>query len=197
MTLRRIEDPSDLPLTLAEAKAHLRVDLVDQNDDALITRLISAATRIAENYTGRPFISQTWEKAIDAFPDKGGAIELEKPPVQSVVQLKYIDINGQEQALNPDALELDAQSETAWLVPAYGYVWPVTLDKINAVKVQFICGYGNADAVPDDIKAAMLLLIGHLYENREAVIVDARVQAFELPLGVQMLLEPYRLLRFA
>ena len=195
MTLRRVEGPIEAALTLAEAKEHLRV--TDSAEDAMIARLIDAATSHVEQYTGRPLIRQKWEKKLDAFPLLGDAIELAKPPVISVDSVIYRDESGVQQTLSPECYELDAQSETAWLVTTPGFIWPLAYARINAVTIAFSAGWIAAGVLPSDIKAALLLLIGHLFENREAVIVDARVQAFELPMGVEMLLSPYRLLRFA
>ena len=56
--------PAGEPLTLAEAKPHLRVDLND--DDALITALISAAREQVEFLTGQRLITQTWELELAA-----------------------------------------------------------------------------------------------------------------------------------
>jgi len=196
MTLRLIEAPGDLPLSLAEAKLHLRISENDTTEDALITSLIAAATLHVEQLTGRRLVSQTWSKSLDAFPKCGGAIELLLPPVKSISVITFIDVDGSELAIDESAYELDAQSETAWVIPAYGYIWPVARAKANAVVVEFISGYGGADDVPESIKAALKLLIAHLYENREAVIVDARVQAFELPVGIAALLSPFRVMRF-
>jgi hypothetical protein len=66
----------------------------------------------------------------------------------------------------------------ARLTPIYGGSWPQTQDVINAFTVRFTAGYGTtAASVPYDVKAAIKLLIGHLYENREAVIVGSNVTA--------------------
>jgi uncharacterized phiE125 gp8 family phage protein len=82
-------------------------------------------------------------------------------------------------------------------VPALNKQWPATaVGTINVAAVQFVAGYGAADtAVPDDIKAAIKLMLGHLYTNRESVSVDNRLVAVQLPLGtkdvVDALMRPY------
>ena len=179
--------PAETPVTLAEAKLHLRVTESDQ--DALILSLIKAATAHAEQITGRAFVSQTWVKTLDAFPASGG-ISL-KAPVASIAEIRFTDPNGAEQALDPAHYQLDPYTLPGWVLPAYGYDWPETRANINAVKVKFVCGFGNAASVPEDIKAALLLLIGHLYENREATSDRAIT---DVPFTVDALLAPYRIL---
>lgn len=194
MTLRLDEAPGDLAVSIAETKQHLRVD--EDDEDSLITSLINAATLHIERATGRRLVVQRWTKSLDQFPESGGAIRLRLVPVISVDEISFIDVNGVRQYLDPAAYELDAQSEAAWVFPAFGYIWPAARERANAVTIKFSSGYGSPNDVPADIKAALLLLIGHLYENREAVIVDARLQALELPMGVNMLLSPYKLMSF-
>lgn len=74
--------------------------------------------------------------------------------------------------------------------PKPDQVWPGSYHREDAVSVTYVAGYGNADAVPAPIKAAILLIVGHLYENREASTVG--VSAELLPMAVDALLAPYR-----
>lgn len=193
MTLRRVLDPAEYPVSLAEAVSHLRMDGVSGHDDR-ITRAIAAATAYVEQITGRALVSQRWEKRLDAFPCAGGAIELAKPPVSDIVTLTYIDVDGVTQTLAPESIELDSQSETAWLMPAYGYVWPETLDTINAVRVTFTTGWASAGVVPADIRGAILLLTEHFFRNTSAVTDRTHT---EVPIAVDALLAPHKVMRFA
>jgi uncharacterized phiE125 gp8 family phage protein len=183
MSTKLITAPASEPVSLAEAKLHLRVTSTD--DDTLITALIAAARETAEHEMGRSIISQTWEKALDMFPD---AIEL--PPVASITSLKYLDSDGVEQTLSTGSYTMDNASDTApsWLTPAAGYGWPETYADVNAVKVRYVAGWANAAAVPQGIKQWMLLNIGHWYENREASTAGGLVA---LPF-IASLLDRYR-----
>ena len=165
MSLRLITAPSVEPVSLVEAKKHLRVSASDE--DALITALIVTAREAVEHELGRALVSQTLEKTLDMFPF---AIELPNPPVASITSIKYLDENGIEQTLSSSSYTLDNASDSrpAWLTPAYGYAWPSTYAEINAVKVRYVAGWANAAAVPQAIKQWMLLNIGHWFENREA-----------------------------
>lgn len=165
MSLRLITAPSVEPVSLVEAKAHLRV--TGSDEDALITALIVAAREAVEHELGRALVTQTWEKTLDMFPE---AIELTNSPVQSIASVKYLDWDGIEQTLSSSSYILDNASDSrpAWLTPAYGYDWPGTFRTINAVKVRYFAGWPTVLAVPQAIKQWMLLNIGHWFENREA-----------------------------
>jgi uncharacterized phiE125 gp8 family phage protein len=166
MSLKIITGPASEPITLAEAKAHLRI--TDSAEDALIGSLIVAARALCENETGRALLPQTWQKAYDNFPD---AIELPVLPVISVAALKYTDTDGAEQTLSSASYALDNASNdrSAWLVPAIGYQWPDTYQGINGVRVEFMSGYADAGSVPAPLKQWMLMQIGHWHKNRESI----------------------------
>ena len=187
MALIRIAAPASEPLALADAKAHCRVDHSD--DDALITALIVAAREQAEHETGRALVTQTWELVHDTFPE---AFVLRKAPIASVTSVKYIDpATGAEQTLDPADTLLDNASEPGYLVPAYGKAWPTARAVPNAVRCRYVCGYGNAAAVPQAIKQWMLLAIGTMYAQRETVVAGT---VANLPDRFwASLLDPYRL----
>lgn len=185
MPIKLITAPASEPVTLAEAKLHLRVETADE--DALITALIAAARADAEHLTGRALISQTLELALDGFSPE---IRLQKPPVASVESVKYIDSAGLLQTLPQWAYVLDSHSEPARLVPAYGLCWPTARNEVNAVLIRYVAGYADAAAVPQIIKSWMLLRIGTLYAHREEVVAGVAVAT--LPF-VDRLLDPFRI----
>lgn len=179
----KVITPPTEPVTLADARLHLRV--TDTSEDTLIASLTTAAREYCEHYLQRSIGSQTLELALDEFPD--GAIDLPRSPVTAITSLKYIDTNGTEQTLAPSAYTLDTFSHTSWVIRAYGTEWPETLDAANVVRVVYVAG---AATPPATVKAAMLLTIGHLYENRESTVIGQT--AIELPLGVKALLDTVR-----
>ena len=197
----RVTAPSALAVSLEDAKAFLRYESTEE--DALVTNLIEAVTVQAESFTRRKFIQQTWRLAMDDFPrypsgkyDWIGQISLPFPPAISVSHVKYYDSAGTLQTLTPntDYLVL-AEDMPARIVPAPNQVWPdVMVDRADAVQIDFVCGYGAAASnVPAGIRQAMLIMLAHYFENRQAV---APVQMHELPLACEHLLWPYRDLRF-
>lgn len=191
MGLKLLLAPSVEPLTLAEAKAHCRVDVAD--DDALITSLIVAARQVAEHLTARALVTQQWRLTLDAFPD--AAIDLPLPPLASVESVKYRDAAGVLQTLDAAAYTVHTSALVGQVAPAYGQTWPSARDQREAVVIDFTAGYGNAAAVPQAIKQWLLLSIGGWYSRRDALDL---AQPFELPRGMwDLLLDPYRIVRFA
>lgn len=169
MPLKLITAPATEPVTLAEAKLHLRVDGV--TEDTLITALISAARQDAEHRLGRALITQTWELTLDAFTD---TIELPRPVLASVTSIKYIDTTGAEITLSSGAYTVDTDSEPGRVYPVYGTSWPDTRDQLNAVRIRYVAGAASVDTA---IKQWMLLRIAALYENRESVVSGQAIQA--------------------
>lgn len=185
--------PSVEPVSSTEAKLHLKIDS-DTTDDTLIAALITAARETAENYTGRALINQIWELAINEFPDDD-FIELPPSPLSSITSLIYQDADGVNTTASSSTLyEPDLYSVPGRLCLRYGQAWPTARDIQNSITVTYVSGYGSAgSSVPGAIKAAILLIIGHLYENREAVDLN---NLEELPMGAKFLLEPYRVIKF-
>jgi len=177
--------PAIEPVTLAQAKAHLRFDSTDEND--LITTLISVARRKIEQWEWRAHITQTWTLKLDAFP-KEDVIYLPRPPLQSVSSVKYLDGDGVLQTVDSGDYDVDSTSEPGRLKPAYGEVWPTPRTQMGAVTICFVAGYGDAATdVPEQTRQAILLLVGHLFRNREAV---SEMELREVPMTVAALLEP-------
>ncbi len=161
---RRTSQPALEPITLAQAKQHLRVDHPD--DDELIEDLITVARVAAEDRCGRSLISCGWRLTADNFSP---ALELPNPPLISVQSVKYFDTDGTERTIDPKCYFVDAVSEPSVVVPAVGYTWPLTQDRVNAVVVDYTCGYGvQASAIPRPIVQWIKLAIGDMYENRNA-----------------------------
>lgn len=189
MTLKLITAPAAEPVLLADAKLHLRVDHIA--DDDLITSLITAAREAAEHLTGRALITQTWERVLGAFPSSD-RLELGKPPVASITSITYVDAAGDSTVMDPADYALDDATADAVLLADTVTAWPNTYDTANAVRVRFVAGYGDdGTSVPRAIVAWMLLRIGTLYKLREEVIAGVSVN--ELPQGyADRLLDPYR-----
>ncbi|MEN6538697.1 MAG: head-tail connector protein [Mizugakiibacter sp.] len=163
MAYTLITAPSSEPVSLAEAKLHLRVDGSD--DDARITAFISAARHLAEQKTGRAFAPQTWEIVLDAFPE---AFTLYNAPITAVTSLKYIDEAGIEQTLAAESYQLDKDSLPGYVVPAYGYTWPTPRAQANAVRLRYTCGHATSDADLAALKMWMLVAISTWYKHSAA-----------------------------
>jgi uncharacterized phiE125 gp8 family phage protein len=203
MPLQLITPAAEEPVSLIEAKLHLRVDAND--DDALIASLITAARQAAETLTGRQMVTARWRLVLDGFPEAAcmgvssaqsfslpaHAVLLAKCPVQAVVSIQYLDMNGSAQVLPESSYVVDSACEPARITPVFGVTWPASLPQIGAVTVTFDAGYGLASAVPEGIKSWVKLRVGSLYAHREEVSTLTRGRIDPLPF-VDGLLDPYR-----
>lgn len=192
--------PTAEPITLGEAKSHLRLTSTDTAEDDLISSLIVAAREHVETYTNRALLTQTWYWKADGFPCGGAPIVLPRPPLVSITSISYVDQNGATQtwAAGSTGYQLvkpaGPKAQYARIAPSYGVWYPTTRCQPEAVTVEYVCGYGDETNVPESIKHAMKLLIGHWYENREAV--DMAAAAAEVPIAVAALLGGYTVERF-
>lgn len=194
MALSLVTGPQTDPLTLAEAKLHLRVDVADE--DGLIDGLVKAAREHAESFTHRALLTQTWDCILDDFPAWGSAIYLPKAPLISVTSVSYVDQNGTTQPWASSNYTVDAPAgpwaRQGRVVPSYNVPYPVTRSVENAVTVRFVAGYGaSAASVPASIRHAMKILISTWYgPGRDSVALDRRVEL--IPNTVDALLWPYK-----
>lgn len=180
-----VTEPTLEPVELADMKSHLSVEVSD--DDTMISGFIVAARRWCEHFTRRVFITQTWKLVLDAFPAE---FRVPLPPLQSVTSITYIDTGGNAQTLGASVYTVDIDSEPGRIVEAYQQSWPSTRDVINAVTVTFKAGYGDAvTKMPEEVKLAIKMLVGHYYENREA-FVAAPLRT--VPMASESLLWPLR-----
>ncbi len=194
--------PTAEPITLAEARLHLRLTSSDTAEDDLIESLIVAAREHVETYTNRALLTQTWYWKADGFPySSSSPIVLPRPPLVSISSISYVDTSGVTQtwAAGSTGYQLvkptGPKAQYARIVPSYQVLYPVTRYQPEAVIVEYVCGYGDETNVPESIIHAMRLLIGHWYENREAVDLNAP-NAGEIPLAVPALLGGYTVERF-
>lgn len=181
-SLKRTVAPASEPVSLAEAKAALRLD--GTADDSLVGGLITAARESAENYTGRAFVTQTWRMVLPSFPcGTDRRIYLPKPPVQSVTSVTYVDSDGVTQALSPASYTFVDDGHCPYIVEAYGETWPSARAQDDAVTVTFVAGYS---AVPEAIKTA---ITRQLQQNFDDLRPEDHAALDSLVCG---LLYPYR-----
>ncbi len=187
MPFKLITPPAAEPVSLEQAKNHCRVDDITA-DDGLITELIKTARDYVESHIQRPLITQEWMLYIDSFQ----CLVRLKANLQSVSQVRYINSAGAWAVIDPADYEIDSVDEVGAIYPTYNKTWPATRNTRNAIEIKFIAGYGDADSVPPSIVEAMLLLIGHLYQNRESVTIGVSVA--ETPQGIDFLLMQHRVM---
>lgn len=190
MGLSLVTGPTTEPVTLAEVKAHLRVDIPD--DDGLIAGYVLAARRYAEGYTRRAFMTQTWDYTIDrAWPYTNDGcylvrrITLPLPPLQSVSSITYVDINGDTQTLASDQYVVKTDDTSGIIEQAYNVAWPEIRWQSSAVTVRFIAGWTD---IPDEIRTAIMLHVEILHDRNPQ---DREL----LETARDALLDPYRVIR--
>lgn len=184
--LARTGDPAAFPVTLVECKADLRVQ--HTADDTLINSLIADATDymdVPNGAIGKALIDQTWTLSVPRA-DGWERIELPVTPVQSITSITYYDADNVQRSLPVSDFQLYGDEDKAWIEAKPNVNWPTVYDRLDAITVTFVAGFGaNSTAVPNSIRRAIRLLVGHWYENRTASIVGTSAQ--ELPLAVQNL----------
>lgn len=147
MALKLITPPPFEPVSLAEAKLHLKQD--DTADDALITALITGAREYCEGFQNRAYIEQTWDLWLDEFPYED-FIKVPKPPLQSVASVKYYDTANTEATFGTDDYFVDDKSNPGRVSLGYSEDWPTTtLRPANAVVVRFTAGYPTYSGTVD------------------------------------------------
>ena len=193
-TIKTVTAPTTEPVSLAEARLHLKVDTDD--DNALISSLITASRETAEVFTGRALATQVLEYILDGFPTEADTINIPRPPLEELTSIKYRNWQGQEVEWDGQNYVVDGESMPARVTLAYGKYFPdFTPYPVSSVRIRFTAGYksGGPDSLkmPEQINQALKLLIGHFYENRESVVVGT--VANKVPFSVEALLYPYKI----
>ena len=180
--LRLATAPATEPVTLIEAKAHLRVAITD--DDTYITTLITAARQVTEQRLNRAIISQTWDLVLDAWPLAEVVIPL--GGVSAVSSVKYH--NGTSLVTWSSSLyQVAIAGVLGRVMPLSTTTWPIPAYRAECIEIRFVAGYANAGSVPASIKQWLLLQLAHWYEHRETV---ADAQVYSVPF-IDGLLDPY------
>ena len=181
-----------LPVTLADTKLHLKIDS-DTTEDTLVTALIYTAQEMVENYCRIRLLDTVEELYIDQFPFEY-SLYLSKWPISAISYCHYLDINGVETTLDPTVYYADTISKPGRLCLNYARYWPVTRWIDNAVWIRYTVGFGaTADSIPYSLKTALLLIIGHLYQNRTEVVTNTHIE--NLPMGAKWIMDQNRYLR--
>ena len=173
---------NNLVITLGDAKLHLRVD--DDSEDDLITALIQSATKSAEHHTGLKLLRETAYTLMGLFYDE---VRFFRNPVYQISSITYYDKNNALQTLSTSHYYSQVVNGVYTI---RFHETPETYNRMDCVKITFTCGFATANEVPQDIKSAIKLMIGHLYENRQGVLVGTITS--ELPIGIKYLLDQNR-----
>ncbi len=186
MVLTLVTAPTAEPVSLTEAKAHLRVDI--STDDTLIEALIMAAREYCEGFQRRAYVTQTRELILDRFPSTGATIELPMAPLRSVSSIKYTDKDGVETTWAASNYIADTKSEPGRVSLGYGKSWPsTTLRPINGVSIRYVVGYTTPFTA--NVTTDTLTAVGHPYANGDVVRISNTGGA--VPAGLSTLTDYY------
>jgi uncharacterized phiE125 gp8 family phage protein len=176
--------PAAEPLSLAEAKAFLRVETAD--DDALIAALIAAARLHVETRAGLALIAQEWRMVFDRWQDNG-RITVRPAPLVVLIAARVIDFDGEARALDTQAFVPDRARSMLAFMP---WTLPVPTRLVAGIELDVKVGFGEtASDVPEPLRQAIRLLTAHWYENRGAVASEAGAP---LPRDAAALIATYR-----
>lgn len=186
--LELVDAPTTTPITLAEVREQLRIEHND--DDALLVRLISVAVAYTDvaGALGHAMITQKWAQWF--APNPGMSVNLTLGPVQSVTAVKYYDADNVLQTDTLTNYQVVGTEFATSVAPKAGFNWPTTYDRSDAIRIEYEIGYGDTKAdVPQTIRHALLLLIGHWYDNREQSGMD---ELSNIPFGFDALIGMHR-----
>jgi uncharacterized phiE125 gp8 family phage protein len=201
MNYNVIAPPTLYPLTLEEAREQCRVtpygSPLEHPDDGYLEGLVIIATQWCEDYLRRSLATKTIEYYIDTFSQK---INLPFLPIQSIESIIYRNVDGDLITLDDGIYRLKSYQDEAKLNLIMGQSYPQDVStEEGSIVITMVAGYTKGESpdtypLPAPIKAAMSLIIGHLYENRsEDVLGNTRISFNSLPMGVKNLIQPYRL----
>jgi uncharacterized phiE125 gp8 family phage protein len=188
MTIAELTPPPAEPITLAEVKAHLRLD--GSEEDTLLEGLVRAARAHLEGQTGLCLIARTFRLYLDRWPGEK-VIQIARGPVQSVESVTVYDAIGTPVEVDASGYALDGRARPARLILPER---PEPSRDLNGIEIDFTAGFGEAGAdVPDTLKRAMLLHVAAMYELRGVLSVEDQPGA--VPAGYDRLIAPYRIRR--
>jgi uncharacterized phiE125 gp8 family phage protein len=186
MVMTRLMGPAVEPVTLGEAKAHLRVTTT--SEDVLIASLIASAREEVEAASGIALITQDWRLFLDAWPESG-VVRLPKHPVQQINKVTVYDAQGVPVSSVPNATHLDRASRPARFARPTFVSDPSAA--MNGIEIDFRAGFGNtAVDLPDGLKRAVLLLVSFWFEHRGTGETSEQMAIW--PDGYERIINRYR-----
>jgi uncharacterized phiE125 gp8 family phage protein len=194
VSLILITPPSAAPISIHEIRAQCRVD--DPSEDALLMAYVRSATDAAENMTGLRLLDQTWEWAIDRFPERCGWLRLPLAPLLALEQITYLDAQGVAQTLPVTTYLIRGLGsvQPARLVLAPNQQWPSTWHGLGSVMIRARYGWIDHNGVPEALRQAVGMLAAYWYAQREAASIGPDSgPVSHVPFAVRELFEPFKL----
>lgn len=189
MTSYLLAGPATEPVSLAEAKAHARID--GDAEDGLVETLIAAARIHIESLTARALIAQGWRAVLDAWPTSR-VVNLPVSPLMALTTVTAYDADGAGTEL--DLAQFQMEVAPARLLLPLAVDGAPTLRERQGLEIDYVAGYGaDAEDVPADLRQALLALVAYWYQNRDAVVIAG--SGALVPSGFDRMVAPYRVVR--
>lgn len=153
-------DPASEPVSATEAKQQARIDGTDE--DALLDIYITASRMAVEEYTGTKLVEQT---VLLRCSDWADLVDLPSAPISEITSVKYLDPDGIEQTLSTDVYETVLAGLEPHIRLKVNQGWPSIRSASDAIRVTAVAGYS---AVPDPVKAALMLTIAKWVDDRSS-----------------------------
>jgi uncharacterized phiE125 gp8 family phage protein len=185
MGIATITAPTEDPITREEVKHHSRIE--GTQDDLFVEGLIKAAVDKFQKNTCRQLVTGTYDLFLDEFTDP---IEIPYSPLIDITDIHYFDSDGVDTLLPATVYEASTYSEPGIVRRKYGQYWPGVRCHPESIRIRFRAGYGTAANVPEAIKAALKILVGHWFENREPGTTGTIYS--EIPETLQALIDLYK-----
>lgn len=184
-----ITPPSEEPITTDELRDHLNFPVGSSDKEDLLAGFITAAREAAEHIAEVSFVTRTYQLTLDAFP-RSRAIALDRPPIQSVSAVQYIDADGNQQTLDPSLYDVRLSQKSPGAISLKsGESWPRTAEQPGAVTVTYVAGFGDADDVPSAAQLAIAFIAAHFFNTREPIVIQSGLMtAVEVPFSARTLL---------
>lgn len=186
--LQIVSQQAGYPITVADARDYLRID-VDTTDNELLD-LIKAAVDYAEKNTpgGITLLKKTYDYTLPGFPSSSDTeIRIPVPPLTSITSVKYYDTNNTQQTWSSAQYSVFTPTEgPGFILPAYTYTWPATVDRRDAVVIRYVAGFASIQVIPPRMKQAIRYITVHFFEDRDAFVTGTIIS--EVGLTIKELL---------
>lgn len=182
-SLIRTVAPAVEPISLEEARTHLRVD--HEDEDAFIGSLITAAREYVESHTHRQLVLATYRLGLPHWPC-GDFVKLPRPILAGVTSITYVDTAGSTQTWNSANYSVDTDSLPGRVWLGYGLSWPDVRCGAYPITITYTAGWATAALVPESLKTAIKMILANWYENREATISGTIITP--VPMAVESIL---------
>lgn len=190
MSLALTSGPAEEPVSVSEAKAHLRLD--GTAEDILVASLIVTSRLHIEAALGLALVTQGWRLTLDRWPE-GGEVRFPLRPIRSIAEVTVRAADGTPAVVSDESYLLDGNARIPRLVARAGK-WPSPGLAAGGITIEFVAGLAeDAEGVPQPIRHALLLLVAHWYEHRDPLEIGSAAAA--IPTAVSDLLKPYREVR--